>query len=805
MISILLLAALPFAQQEPAPPQVEARWSELRSAEEEDVVVYRFRDFEARIPGDEAAGLAASELHAADLELRFDRMGYRALAGDAEAAAEWRLRPALPRPEPRGPLAALWSERLLGVLGLPDEAGTALQSVRMAGDVVLVTREVVLRCDQFDSILAEGTTRITAADLMLPPGYGPNGWPLRLLADELVEAPDGRLEARQAILSTCDAEAPHFALEVERLRGVPDGPTGYRWAPEGGWLQIGGHRLAPLPTPDFGAGEGDSLLSLHGVRLGSNARDGQSLELDLRGGTDVDEEGRLDWRLLPGVRTRRGVPLGAELGLSLPGYRGDWELFFLQDGGEDRHRFSDRVARADDTRTRARLWNRFELDPAWRLDVDVALTSDVLVDPEFFEERWREQEDTLSEIYLRRDAGGPTFFDARVEASLDDAAFAPLEGFGPAGGTPPGYTESLPVLRWQAYPTTLTTLPAGVLGGADGRLPLQFATGAELGRLRWRERDLLAPPGAPPFASRPDATRDRVRAWAEVAAPIHLSGFYVRPAARLQGLAYDADRSGSGDADRRFAEASVEIGTLFLKDWSHGWQHRVLPVARYRHLDVAGTPPGRLVGFDEWDALESGEAVELALRQEWIAPGGETWADIELRLPWYPDPDQPLLDPVFPRRRAGEAAESWGPAELRATWIPGVHGDTLTGVRAEARVRQDLHTGRWVEQFARLQVQPHERLEYGLGFRKVDGLLSQAEATIDWRVSDDWGLRFVQPYNFVPGASKRSELAVRRYGHDFVFEIGVERDQASGQSGVFFQLVPRFLVDRGPGAAGSRM
>ncbi|RMH05007.1 MAG: hypothetical protein D6702_01490 [Planctomycetota bacterium] len=797
MILLALLlgcAGPPQEPQEPAPEPVRvelrAEWERLESTEEGDRVIYRFH----RLAAASADEQEPFRLRADRLDLSFDRLSWRALLGDPEAAAERAAHP-LPEPPPvSGLLARLWSDRLLDRLGLPAGVRSALLEARLSGSVRIEAGGLELACAELVHEPPRGTTALTDADLFLPVGQGPNGWPLRVIAAALTEAEDGSLEAREAALTTCDEQIPHYALQVSVLRGRPAGGS-YAWDPEGGWLALGGRRLLPLPTPAFGGGAGDSLLSLHGVRLGSNSRDGQSVELDLRGGAPVGGEGRADWRLLPGWRSRRGLPLAAELALRTPEWTADWELFGLRDQGEDRHRLARTVRRPDDTRYRARLWNRFPLGDSWRLDLDLALTSDPLVDPEFFEARWREQDDALSEAYLHH-AGAGSLFEARAEGRLDRVGFTPLQGFGPPGGNPPRILESLPVVRWQAFPRTVATLPAGPLGGADGRAALHLAWGAEVGRFRLRDRDLLAAAGRPAFRSRPALERDRLRAWLETSLSLHLGGVFLRPGARFQGLAYDQGPAVGGAADRTLAEGFVEAGLVLLRDWEHGWQHRVLPQARLRKLSTGGDPAGRLPGFDTWDGLRAGEALELGLRQQWIAPSGGLWADVEFLLPYYPDPREPLLDPVFPVRRPGEPARSWGPAELRATWTPGVQGEALAGVRVETRIRQDLHRAKWVEQFARLSVRPHERVEYGLAFRRVEGLVSQLEGTIDWRLSSEWGLRLRQPWNFRPGATKRSEAALLRYGHDFVFEFGAEYDQAGGSRGVFFRLMPRFLADR---------
>ncbi len=130
------------------------------------------------------------------------------------------------------------------------------------------------------------------------------------------------------------------------------------------------------------------------------------------------------------------------------------------------------------------------------------------------------------------------------------------------------------------------------------------------------------------------------------------------------------------------------------------------------------------------------------------------------------------------------------------TWTPGVYGETLEGVRLETRWRQDLDEGRLDEIFTRLDIQPRDDLHYGLVWYKVDNRFSLAEFQLDWRFADRWALAVLAPWTFTGAPSRNSSLAIRRYFHDLVVEVGVSRSSADGRSGFFFNFAPRFLVDR---------
>ena len=777
--------------QEPAPweVQVDRLDSEVRG----DEVVYTIE----RLSVDGGA----YRVRAARGEVRLDRRAYEAAIRRRQrqdpAAAETAPPPAV-RP---GLLAGEWTTQVLVRMGIPPERGV-LRLVRLDGAVQATGPNASFTAESFEYDARTGITSVTGVDLRMGEVRTANSWPLRLRAETLQEDPDSSLHGDEVALTTCDRDAPHYELRLRSIDAVPVGDLAehrWRWSPAGGWLAAFGRALFPVPTPDFTNGE--SMLGMQSLTALSNDIYGPALLAEFAGtGALSDQSLRYEWHVFPTVSTRRGLPLRGVLALENAFYRADWDLFYLRDLGNDVNRLRRFVAREGDDRWRARLDNRFELGAGWRLDADLALTSDPLLDPEFFSDDWRTQDDAQTELYLRR-AGAASFFDATARYRLDDAGFTPFAGFPPPGGVAPVQLDAVPLARYERYSSTWLRLP--LPGGYE--LPLNAAFGAEAGHLTQRNRDLRAPDGNPPYTRGPALGRDRARAWAEVALPFHVLGAFFRPGARASGLAYDENGTGGDDASRGFFETFLETGIVLIKDYEHGWQHRVLPQLRLRDLHATGAGADEVPRFDQYDRVRAGQALEFSLRQFFFAPETtEPWVDLDFLLPYYPDPDQPLDDGLFPapRRRAGNS--NWGPGEVRVVWTPGVYGRTLgpepgsrrsRGLQIETRVRNDFHRGELEEFFTRFSITPHDRLRYGFDFYKVNDRFSTVSGYAEYRISSGWGVLARLPYEFTGDTGRSAELTFRHYAHDFVLEVGLRRDEATGLSGFSFAVQPRFLVD----------
>jgi hypothetical protein len=763
-----VLALLALALPAPQDPTFEA--AAIRLREEPGVIVY-----EVDAPRLQISGLTLR----ADLAvLRLDAARYQQAIESGTIAPPAAAAPSATREV----LPALWSRRFLAGLGLPED-DTLIQSLLLQGDVRVRTDDLEIHCSLLHDQPVAGRLRIETAWIRFAPAtVAPNGWPAVLRAALLEEEPDGTLYAEEAFLTTCTDEPAHYGVSLGSLRVSKREDGKLYWQPERGWLQILGADLIRLPTPDFVPGE--SFFGLSGARLDYSRRYDAAIELNFRGdakwgGTTVG------WNFYPMLSTRRGLPLRAVFDLNATDYRGRWDLFALEDEADDVTGVRRSVGRDSDNRWRARMENVWQLDEAWRAFAIVEVTSDPLVDPEFFGPEWTEREDIASEFALTR-TGDDSFGYFRATPRLDDQGATPLRGFPRAPGPAPQTLEELPALDWIAFPRHAPSLPITV------------EYGASLARLRLRDRELVAP-GAVDFLELPTAVRTRALGWTEVAWPLHGGGAFARPGARVSGSVWEDDTPGAEQDSQLAVEAFFETGFALEKRWSDGWAHRVVPQLRLRAREEAAEADVVPAVFDGRDYLYEGQVAELSLRQFFLAPGAEEpWLDLDVLAPFYADATEALTPLEGPEPWIAPADDGFGPVEVRAIWNPSLHGGALDGVRAEGRFRRDLEAHRTESVYGRLTVRPSERLLYGASYYETEGTPDDfAYATLfaGWRFSESWAIGLRQSENFSGNAGVNTGYALQYYGHDFLFEFGYSRRQVSGDSGVYFNVTPRFFFD----------
>lgn len=722
--------------------------------------------------------------------VRLDAVRYAAYLGDGEVP------PQPPVPD-RYFVPGLLSRKLLLTLGLPEEE-SLIRLIELEGAVRVEQIDYELDCSRLRIWPTEGRAEIDDVELRLPPGSGaPNGWPLTVRAAHVREDADGSVVAEFAAFSTCNADPLHWSVRfsVARAERTDDGKL--RWRPEGAWLRAGRIPIIPLPSTQFG--EGDSFLGFRGIRLESSNHWGFMVEPRFGWRWRVPRmDVLMDTELFLGFSSRRGVPIRVE-GEVLSGIlESDFSFFALDDNASDRHPFADVVARTGDSRWRARWDTRTHFDDAWTLETNFAMGSDPLVDPEFFNREWTTEDDVRNRIYLKR-RGDDALFEATLQYRLDDFGYTPLEGYGTPGSQAPRTLDTLPKLRFEAFSDSLGAVPGGWFGGEDGAIPLNFTYGAEVAQLQLRDQELESAVGVP-FAGAPTAFRDRARTWAELAAPASLSGAFLRPGVRLTASAWNDREPVDREDSQAHIEGFVETGVVLQRRWEDGWMHRVLPQLRFRSRSALAEPEQVPLDFDGNDQVMDGEIIEMSLRQFFVAPGqSEPWMDLDLIVPWYPNDAELLRSDYAPFPRTSQTEGGIGPAELRLVWTPGGLDDALEGLRWEARVRHDFQTDQWEEWFTRLRVQPQPGLFYGLEYydssegTPEDFAIGSVFAA--YRFAEEWGAGFRQSENFAGDAGLNSAYMLHHYGHDFLYEVGWTRREATGEEGFYFYVTPRFLEE----------
>ncbi len=687
---------------------------------------------------------------------------------------------------------------LLGSPGQPVKEPLILE-IQLEGNVYMETPERIVECDWMVQLPGEGRATLHRAKITIPGDIGPNGWPWRLRADVLEEAADGSLFARNAAVTACHLTDPAYALTMRELRATLDENGAYIWSPASTWLSVRDQRVLPMPSFDFQAGSGDSGFGVRSLRMSSGRQLGTALELGMSYKTHYGDD-PFELSLLPSYSTRRGTPLRTRAEYSSDRLSTSWDLFYLADGATDVHALSRFVGRGSDQRWRLRSDTRYELSDFWRLDVDLNLTSDPLVDPEFFRREWTDARDSLNELYLRR-VDAQSLFTVTADYRLDDVGFTPIEGYGARGGAAPQQLDLLPRLRYEKFSTTIASLPVGALGGHDGRAPVNLSWGADAGRFRLRELELTPALASLPFTPSGDESRDRAQAWIEVVAPMNWRGLTLSPGVRVEGGAVSDPGALGGSDAQASTEVFLEASSVFERRSEDGWLHRLRPAVRLRNLEVLDRPGAEWFPFEAFDQRRSGQAAEFSLRQFWYGEASsQPWLDVNLLVPYYPSPSEALADGVFPGFRSGQRTSSWGPAEMRVVWTPGVERGLLRGVRATTNLRQNFREGELEEIFSSLSVSPNPNWRVATWLRSLsDTAITDAFASsgfrVSWRINETWSFEAGQTFTQRGDSATNSRYGFTYHGHGFAFELSASRNEATGESRYSFNLLPCFLTE----------
>ncbi|HBF23677.1 MAG TPA: hypothetical protein DDW23_07680 [Planctomycetes bacterium] len=752
----MIASAIIFALASPAPQEPVARADSIRSEK----------------LGDEV-WIEVTNLHidSDSIRVKAENAFFRVLGQRGESAEKFQLA-----------LAGRWVSPLLSRIG-PLVAEKDVLEIRLQGSVLVEGQGETLYCSELNVQVEERVLKIKNADLLLRPGVLPGGWPLRLVAGHLIEKSDGTFHVLNGKITTCDKASPHFSVNVASLAGTVNA-SGLAWEPEDVHLEFFGAEILPLPSSFFQDWSAEGLAGLHSASISSNSRFGTRLETNWRGRRKDENGTEVFWAFTPSVSSRRGFPLEAQWGVNKPGWSAQIGAFYLEDAAADVHPFAQRINRTGNERWKFNATNEINFQNNWTLEAGLNLQSDLLVDPEFFPRAWRSRHDETSELYLVRKDDSDLF-----EAHIEAGRFTPFAGF---GSTLPGMFEKVPRLRWEAFPSAIGSIPMGLFGGSDGFAPVNFSWGGEMSRFRYRETSLAPVAGQDPLDSLGGLQRDRGRIWAESAIPLRASGFTLRPGIRADGVFWTEE--GGDKSEQILLETYFDASTSLVRNYPGGWRHGVQPLIRLRSRQGAeeGVPVHRAI--DSWDLLAEGQALELSLRQFWTAPGESSpWLDLDLRVPWYPKPNKPLIDSGY-LPNYGDRAGDFGPGELRLWCEPGLAGSSLRGAWINARLRRGDASAGIEEAYFSTGLEPSRNLKTSIAYRGIRNLLGLGVASLDWRIGNEWGLLCRQSFTTEGDPSDFSEIALQYYAHDFRFEAGIHRDEALGRSGLFFNLAPLFLL-----------
>jgi hypothetical protein len=228
----------------------------------------------------------------------------------------------------------------------------------------------------------------------------------------------------------------------------------------------------------------------------------------------------------------------------------------------------------------------------------------------------------------------------------------------------------------------------------------------------------------------------------------------------------------------------------------------------YDRYAVTEEPAGA-TAVDRIDTLDPVKVGVVRLRNRLqTTRGGRRvdWIDLELRGLWFPEGLEGQTSPFRFKEEGLEEArfqDFLGEEKYRALAPSGRAGPAEADLRV--RLRENLYLlgeGEYDPDEDALRTMAaglrwFQEPTFSLyaGNRRILGESNIWTITADTYVSDRWAVRFVQQTDFLNDDGLKTEVRLRRVLHDFVLEVGFERDLLTDDTTVSLSLVPTALWD----------
>ncbi|MDC3282967.1 hypothetical protein OAV41_00165 [Planctomycetota bacterium] len=680
-----------------------------------------------------------------------------------------------------------WGAALLRGLGF-DSDSSSLRLAEISGNLVLKEPRFDITADKLslrplESISEFLNVRATFSNDTI----GPNGWPILIVADKLLELPGGILEFYQCDFSTCLTYPQHYSTSFELLRATKLDSGQMSWHPEGAWFNLYGYPIIPLPSPDFV--DGEDIFGLKGFSIGTSRITGTTITPKFGGRTTFDALRSIEWSVSPGYSDLRGLPLSFDTTYVEDRFFSSLSGFYLDDDlAKDFNPLGGTIARDNSQRYLIDWHNHWQLSKQWNLYADLALTSDSLVYPEFFRREWLTHDDAESAIELFNRAED-YYFSATITLPGLGSGYTPLEGF----GSPPGPQGQY--LSYQPYSEFLSYATAG-----EGWRPPWLNTSWGMGGGYMTLRDYsIDSATTTDYLANLDASRARVSSWANASASFNLDGFNLAPSLTMRASSWRDDAPVALSDRQLYLESSVSSSAIFVQRYDDGWTHKAIPSISLRGQHALVAPNNIPDNFDGNDSLQEGRLAELSLRQFFYAPNSVSpWLDMQFLQPYYLTASTSLGSSLMPFSTTN-ISSGLGPTEMRMKWTPSVHGNVFKGMTALANIRYDFELNRADEVVAQISMRPRSNYFYGFNYLETNGTpqdFALGSAYAGLRVSEEWSATIRKSRNFSGDAGFYSKWEVTHHGHDFNFQLGYTLVESTGVDGIYFSVSPRFASEK---------
>lgn len=616
--------------------------------------------------------------------------------------------------------------------------------------------------------------------------------PLRVRTERFETDEEGALTAQGATLTTCDHDVPHFVVRTQlfKLEPRPDGR--WRFGAEGNVLKFEGGPKLPLPSignlvldEEFGVegfeNEAGEVTPLRDIAIARTPRFGTVLGAAFR--FDIGDVGEwvakrigMDTDHLRGKWDTHAQWLGSRgplLGMGLflrerePGndpdedFRLDAFLGGIPDGGQDRGLVRVPESERDDLRLWGYVRSRYPIVRGEWVDVAFASQTDAGVQPEFYEGEYLrfEQRDTFVNW---RKSFGADFLAARAQKRVDDFR---------------SQKEELPTLlayRGERLVGTFTGAP--ILWGGSLEAGYYTRRQGELGRDVFSDLPL----GADPALGNAETGRADLRQRLSLPVQTTIAGLKATPFLEARGIAWSDTLADGGDGGRGAVKGGAELSTVLHKVTGDGYLHTLAPRVS-ASTDLVYEDSGDIpIPLDDLDRRFDGTTYEAGLRALWLRPATFENLDLDVRGILRTDRENGLDDSTE-LGVLGEYITRYG------------DGTGQIGMRHDARY--DVEDGETVYTRSALAIRPDDEfvaeLQYGQA-RAIDTteLYETAGLMGRWRVDPKWEIEARYVHDVRADEQLFTQVVLRRFSHDFVFDISVLDRAGEGGTTFSFSLAP---------------
>jgi hypothetical protein len=258
------------------------------------------------------------------------------------------------------------------------------------------------------------------------------------------------------------------------------------------------------------------------------------------------------------------------------------------------------------------------------------------------------------------------------------------------------------------------------------------------------------------------------------------AGWKLTPFVSAQASAWSEGIEEDDSPTRVLAEGGARLGATFWKRTSGGKLHQLAPFAEYRteldRSDEDGTP----VKYDGLDRLLSGDFLRVGSRARFGADAEGSVLDVD-------------LVGTHGGNLSDGRADGWLPVEVFARLLLEPAGQEL----------EIFHDGRYdIEQkrtvYSLVSFGTHVGEEWGVQFSHQRGLDAASQPLFEaasvsalYRWSEKWEFEGSESFSLLENHGLDTQLGLRRYGHDIVFELEAGVREGEGTS-IGLSVKPRF-------------